>query len=266
MQTADLPITPTRASMLVLFCAATILLIPLHWHLAGAVAWLDSEAALKRRMLVVLGTVALLSATDINTSTSDRNFLQVGIPFALVILVPSLILGKTDPGVVRFRFIPTRWRRADIIYTILSIPLAWVVLEFYWWVNPDLHLNWSLPPDPDQGEIRRLFIGINCVGIWDELFFVNTVFAIVRSLFPYLAANLVQAVVYTSVLNDMAFTGIGPLIVFGFAWTQGSMFEKSEGLIWVLIVHLIVDFFLVAAIVGSYYPGFGLDYLWRHGM
>ena len=43
------------------------------------------------------------------------------------------------------------------------------------------------------------------------------------------------------------------------------MFEKSESLLWVLIVHLIVDFFLVAAIVQSYYPSYGLDFLWRHG-
>ena len=54
-------------------------------------------------------------------------------------------------------------------------------------------------------------------------------------------------------------------IVFAFAWTQGAMFEKSESLLWVLIVHLIVDYFLVAMIVQTYYPGYGLDFLWRKG-
>jgi hypothetical protein len=43
------------------------------------------------------------------------------------------------------------------------------------------------------------------------------------------------------------------------------MFERSENLLFVLIVHLVVDFFLVAAIVSSSYPGYGFDYLWRHG-
>jgi hypothetical protein len=43
------------------------------------------------------------------------------------------------------------------------------------------------------------------------------------------------------------------------------MFEKSEGLLWVLIVHLIVDYFLVAFIVQFYYPDYGLDFLWRKG-
>jgi hypothetical protein len=260
--------------MLGLFVAATILLIPLHLHVVGGIAglycallaWRDPESIVRRRMLVLLGCLAILGAANINTSTSTRNFLQLGIPFFLVILLPALILGRTDPGIIRYRLFPEKVRRHDVIYTFISIPLAWAILQFYWRVNPELYLNWALPLEPDPGEIRRLFLGINMVGIWDELFFVNTVFAVLRSLFRYPVANAVQAVVYTAVLYDMAFTGIGPLIVYFFAWTQGAMFEKSESLIWVLIVHLIVDFFLVAAIVSSHYPDYGFDFLWRHGM
>lgn len=270
----DLPIDRPRAALLILFSLTVITAIPLHWHLAGLASGLataglilrDPDASLRRRLGVLLGCVALLAAIDINTSTADANFINVGIPFFLVIALPPLLLAKSDPGVIRYRFLPQVWRRADVIYTLLSIPLAWLVLELYWWLTPDLYRQWSLPPVPDEGEIQRLFIGINLVGIWDELFFVNTVFAVLRSLFAYRVANLVQAIVYTSVLYDMAFIGAGPVIVFLFAWTQGSMFEKSEGLLWVLIVHLVVDFFLVAAIVHSYYPSSGLDFLWRHGL
>ncbi|MCB1236864.1 MAG: hypothetical protein KDM91_17485 [Verrucomicrobiae bacterium] len=270
----ELPITPPRAAMLALFAVATVFLVPLHWHLAGAAAWAgcaglvwrDSEPRLRRRLLVLLGCLAVLSATDINPSTSDRNFFQVGVPFFLVILVPALILGKTDPGTIRYRFWPERARRLVVFYTVLSAPLAWSLLKLYWWLEPDLYTHWTMPPEPEAGPIRRLFLGINLVGIWDELFFVNTVFAVLRSLFRFRVANALQAVVYTSVLFDMAFTGWGVAIVAVFAWTQGSMFERSESLVWVLLVHLVVDFFLVAGIVGSYYPGTGLDFLWRHGM
>ena len=110
----------------------------------------------------------------------------------------------------------------------------------------------------------RLFVGINSVGIWDELFFVNVSFAVLRSLFRFRTANAIQAVLYTSVLYDMAFTGIGPFIVYLFAWTQGAMFEESENLLFVLVVHLIVDAFLISAIVGFHYPGHHLDFLWFH--
>ena len=121
------------------------------------------------------------------------------------------------------------------------------------------------PAEPDPAIIKRLFAGINLVGIWDELFFVNTAFALLRSLFNFRVANTMQAILYTAVLYDMAFTGCGIFIVFFFAWTQGSMFEKSESLLWVLLVHLIVDYFLVAFIVQAYYPDYGLDFLWRKG-
>ena len=273
-ESLELPLNRQRIALLLAFAATTVFAIPLHWHLAGAVTGLialglimrDPEPALRRRMGVLLGCIALLAAIDINSSTSNRNFLLIGIPFFLVVFVPSLILGKTDPGVIRYRFWPDTWRRSDFIYTLISIPLAWAVLKFYWAVNPEQYLQWNLPAEPDEGEIKRLFVGINCVGIWDELFFVNTVFAVLRSLFRFRVANALQAVVYTAVLYDMAFIGIGPLIIYLFAWTQGSMFEKSESLLWVLIVHLIVDFFLVAAIVHSYYPSYGLDFLWRHGL
>ena len=259
--------------MLIGFALTTVFAIPLHWHLAGILVGLvtgililkDDEVPVRRRMGILLGCVALLAATDINTSTEWANFLRVGIPFFLVVFIPAVIMRYTDPGIIRYRFWPRFWRKADVIYTVLSIPLAWAILEFYWWVNPELYQQWSLPPEPDSDEIKRLFLGINMVGIWDELFFVNTVFAVLRSLFHFRVANFLQAVVYTSVLYDMAFIGIGPVIVFAFAWTQGRMFEKSESLLWVLIVHLIVDFFLVAAIVHSYYPSYGFDFLWRHG-
>ena len=57
-----------------------------------------------------------------------------------------------------------------------------------------------------------------------------------------------------AVLNDMAFNGAGPLFVYAFALIQGTLFEKTENLLYVLVVHLIVDYFLFQEIVTSYYP------------
>jgi len=285
----ELPITRPRGWMLGLFAAGTVLTIPGHSRLLDAgkgelalaamilglatlaacawLAWKDAEPALRRRMLVLLGVVLILAAADINTSLETSNFIWVSVPFFLAVAIPAFVLARTDPGVIRYRFWPRTFRKLDVFYTVLSIPLAWAVFQFYWWVNPEQYQQWTLPAGMSKDEqIARLFLGINMVGIWDELFFVNTVFAILRSLFAFKIANAFQAVVYAAVLTDMAFIGIGPVLVYLFAWTQGSMFEKSENLLFVLIVHLIVDFFLVAAIVHSYDPTTGLDYLWRHGM
>ena len=267
-----------RILMLVSFALATILLIPAHQWAAGLLfavlaTWLiatDEEPRLRRRMAILLGCVVVLGLCDINPGLSNENFLKLGLPFTLVIVLPSLIQHFGDRGIIRYRFWPVHWRKHDIIYTILSIPLAWVILRSYEWgnrtfLNDELFRHWLLPAEPDPAIIKRLFVGINLVGIWDELFFVNTAFALLRSLFAFRVANTVQAILYTAVLYDMAFTGCGLFIVFFFAWTQGSMFEKSESLLWVLVVHLIVDYFLVAFIVQTYYPDYGLDFLWRKG-
>lgn len=279
MESLEITLTPRRKAMLVCFALATVLLIP-----AGQFAWgglfaliaagliaTDQKTELRRRMGVLLGCVVLLGIVDVNPSLSNENFLTLSIAFFLAIILPALALHFSgDKGIIRFRFWPRKWRKQDLIYTILSVPLAWVVLQSYEWGNltffdNELFRQWALPPEAEEGEIRRLFIGINLVGIWDELFFVNTCFAILRSLFKFRIANTLQAIIYTAVLYDMAFVGCGFFVVFLFAWTQGAMFEKSESLLWVLIVHLIVDYFLVAFIVQTYYPDYGLDFLWRKG-
>ncbi len=260
---ARLSLNPRRAALLLALVAAIIFCIAVQNYWLGVPALLvcgglllkDEEPALKRRMGVLLGCVVVLALADINTGLSNRNFLQLGLPFAAVVLGPALILRKSDPTVISFALWPRRFRWVDILYLVISVPLAYFLLKFYWWVNPSMPSHWALPARETAEQTTRLIVGINAVGIWDELFFVNTSFAILRSLFGFKTANAVQAVLYTCVLYDMAFTGIGPLIVYLFAWTQGSMFEESENLLYVLLVHLIVDAFLVAAILGAYYPG-----------
>jgi len=254
-----------RHAFLLPLLAAAVLLIPLESYLLGGVSWLVALVLLLRvperefrlRMGLLLACVALLGVAPIHTDRSEGHFLSLGLFFVAVVLGPALVMGRFDRGVIRYRFWPRRFRALDLIYTLISIPLAWAVLHLYFFVvNPELPTHWPMPQPRTSESVWRLFVGINAVGIWDELFFVNTVYALLRSCFSFRVANLVQAVVYSSVLTDMAFTGIGPIVVFLFALTQGTMFEKSENLLYVLIVHLIVDAILVAAILGYHYPGY----------
>ncbi|MCP4550023.1 MAG: hypothetical protein GY835_26490 [bacterium] len=257
--------SPGQYLALTTLCAATVLMIPLQRMLPGLVVWAVSvlftfrepDARFRLRMGVLLGCAFLLAYTPINTDTSNGHFISLGVRFLLAVVGPALILGFFDPGVIRYRFWPKKFRKLDFFYVLISIPLAWAVINFYFFhANPELPTHWLMPVEPEKDAITRLFVGINCVGIWDELFFVNTVYAVMRSLFSFRVANLAQAVIYMAILNKMAFTGIGPVVVYLFALTQGAMFEESENLLYVLIVHLIVDAFLVGAILHYYYPGY----------
>lgn len=254
--------------------------LPVLSLLSAAVLWIAHEAWLwglpfavgfalslrfetpyrRRRYLALAVPLLLLSAAPIATDTSLKGFLGLGSFFVAVLIVPSVLLRREKDNPITFAFWPKRgWRDKggwlEPLYTLSSIPLAWAAFALYFGVlNPDVPFNWHLPADPETSSLLRLFIGINLVGIWDELYFININYAIFRQLFAARTANLAAAVIYTTVLWTMAFKGAGVIFVFVLAFTQGAMYERSKVLLWVLIVHLIVDYFLFQAIVQAYYP------------
>ncbi len=271
--------TSYKASLPTLLCLllASVLLIPLdnafigisvlvRTVLGGAAGlgfifflWRESP---ERRLnyLALASALLILIFAPISTSLEPSHIFWLAVCFASVLIVPALILRKT--GVITFQFWPKHLDWVDVGYTLLSVPLAWGAFELYFKVlSPEVPFNWKLGTEPNNTELFTLFMGINAVGIWDELFFVNTSFAILRSLFPFRTANLAQSVIYMIVLYDMAFAGWGPVFVYMLALTQGFMFERSKVLLWVLVVHLIVDYFLFQAIVTRYYPT--LDVWWH---
>lgn len=210
--------------------------------------------------LALAAPLTLLALSPISTDLSAGHMVQLGIIFVAVLFMAPLILQQ--PGSITFRVWPDRLDAVDIAYTLLSIPLAWAGFALYFGLlSPEVPFNWQQPADPDTTELFKLFMGINAVGVWDELFFINSCYAVLRLLFGFRTANLAQAVIYTSVLYQMAFSGWGPVFIYTLALTQGIMYERSKVLLWVLLVHLIVDYFLFQAIVERYYPGL---HVWWH--
>ena len=273
------PATPARSVTLralapALYLLAAAVLWIAHerwlWGLPFALAFaltLRREPPRRRRRFLALGaSVAILSAAPIHTGLEPLHFLSLGLPFAAAIALPAWLLrhDRDDAGepVITYALRPRALDRVDLLYTALSIPLAWAGVQLYFRVlAPEVPFHWPLPPEPNSGSLLRLFVGINGVGIWDELFFVNVGYAVLRSLYPARWANPLQSVLYTTVLFDMAFRGAGWPLVTVFALTQGAMYERSRALLWVLVAHLVVDYFLFQAIVEAYYPG--LDVWWH---
>jgi len=211
----------------------------------------------KRRLyyLALFSSIVVLTIAPINTDLNIQHVSLLLPAFIAALVLPTVILWRERPKVIDFNLFPKHIDWVDVLYTIISIPLAWAVISLYFNViSPEVPFNWTLGETPNNGELFGLFMGINGVGIWDELFFINISFAIIRRLFAFRVANPAQAVIYTGILWDMAFRGTGFFLVYIFALTQGAMFERSKALIWVLIVHLIVDYFLFQIIVNTYYP------------
>jgi membrane protease YdiL (CAAX protease family) len=143
------------------------------------------------------------------------------------------------------------WTRLEWIWLGLVLVLGWLILPVYF-IGSGSYLNWPAVEDPS--EIARLFVGVGFVGIWDELFFICTVFALLRRHFPLWIANGLQAIVFVSFLWELGYRSWGPLLTIPFALIQAWIFEKSKSVYYVVTVHLLFDVVVFLVLLYAYHP------------
>ena len=245
---------------LVLLCLATVVLVGLHNQAAGwSILFLSgftlilSKRDLAKDLLPLHGSIAILGLTPITTDISYGHIFEMSLALTAAVALPYLVsryVYKNDRIVFRFHH-GRRWFKREIFYIALAGVIAYLLLPFYL-QNTGAYLNW--PSETDFSSIVRLFIGTNGLGIWDEFFFICTVLGILRHHFTFKWANLFQAIMFSSFLYELGFTGWGPAMVFIFALTQGYIFKKTESLLYVIAIHLTVDFILFLALVNAHNP------------
>lgn len=150
-----------------------------------------------------------------------------------------------------------RWTRFQWLWLVAVLVLGWLILPFYF-ISSGVYLNWPVVDTPDL--IARLFVGVGAVGIWDELFFICTVFALLRRHFPDWQSNLLQTIVFVSFLWELGYRAWGPLLTIPFALLQGFIFMRTRSLAYVVTVHLLFDAVVFAVLVHAHNPGM-LDWL-----
>ena len=145
-----------------------------------------------------------------------------------------------------------RWGRLQWGWLVAVLVLGWLILPFYF-ITSGVYQNWPVVDTPDL--IARLFVGVGAVGIWDELFFICTVFALLRRHFPDALANVLQSIVFVSFLWELGYREWGPLLTIPFALLQGFIFLRTHSLAYVVTVHLLFDAVVFAVLVHAHNPG-----------
>ncbi len=145
-----------------------------------------------------------------------------------------------------------RWRRWQWGWLVSVLVLGWLILPFYF-ITTGVYRNWPVVDSPAL--IARLFLGVGAVGIWDELFFICTVFVLLRRHLPAAAANVLQAIVFVSFLWELGYRAWGPLLTIPFALLQAVIFLKTRSLGYVVTVHLLFDAVVFAVLVHAHNPG-----------
>jgi membrane protease YdiL (CAAX protease family) len=221
-------------------------------------AWLLDRArrtdGLFRDLLLIAVGMLIVSTVSVEADISWGNFFLLGFVLAAAVAVPYLISRFVfRDRVIRF---PWRggwpWSRVQWGYIALVLGLGWLILPFYF-ISSGVYLNW--PAVTEWHEILRLFIGVNAVGTWDELFFILTVFVLFKRHFPVWQANLLQATIFVSFLWELGYQSWGPLLTIPFALLQGWIYSKTKSLPYVLTVHLLFDAIVFLVIVHARNPG-----------
>lgn len=243
-------------------CVGTVLLlaVPAYkwagWGIlvtTGLYLWTQQQQRFARHMLILVSCLFLLGLTPINTDVSPRHMLAMGSVLAVVVALPYLIMSRIyHEKVIAFPWnVNLRWGRKEMGYLALASVLSYLLLPYYLYQTGS-YMNWDV--GMSLGQLVRLFIGTNALGIWDELFFVGVCLALLRQHLPFMWANIAQAVLWTAFLYELGFRGWGPLVVFGLALSQGYIFKVSKSLSYIIAVHLTVDLVLFLALVHLHNP------------
>jgi len=209
---------------------------------------------LLRDLSLIAAGLLVVSAIPLKAELDDLAFVRFTVGLGGAVVVPYVI----SRFVYRDRAIAFPWRGGgrwtafQWAWLASVLVLGWLILPFYF-ITSGVYLNWPVVDTPEL--IARLFVGVGAVGIWDELFFVCTVFALLRRHFPVWQANLLQTVVFVSFLWELGYREWGPLLTIPFALLQGFIFLRTRSLAYVVTVHLLFDAVVFLVLVHAHNPG-----------
>lgn len=261
--TADVAALRTHPIALVpavLVCGAAVLLFGFMVPVAGyamlavglIAAWLCDRSGRTERLLADLALIAvgqvIISTVSLKADLSNEGMVRFAVVLGLAVLVPYVISRFVyRDHVIRFPWrTGRRWNRTQWLYLIFVTLAGWLILPFYF-ITSGVYENWPTVTAPDT--IARLFVGVAAVGTWDELFFICTVFVLLRRHFPSWQANLLQSIVFVSFLWELGYQSWGPLLTIPFALIQGYTFKLTKSLTYVFVVHMLFDAVVFAVIV-----------------
>ncbi|MEO6309912.1 MAG: CPBP family glutamic-type intramembrane protease [Leifsonia sp.] len=243
-----------------LVSASAVLLFGVRIALAGyavlllgiLLAWIIDRPLFRDLLLIALG-LGIISTISLEANIDYPNMALFAVVLSAAVAVPFLIQRYIyTERAIRF---PWRgswpWTRTQWWYLFIVIVAAVVLLPFYF-IGSGSYQNWPAVHEPDA--IARLFVGVNAVGIWDELFFICTVFTLLCRHFPVWLANVLQATIFVSFLWELGYQSWGPLLTIPFALVQGAIFRMTRSLSYVVTVHLLFDLVVFLVIVYAHNP------------
>lgn len=224
------------------YCVAIGVSKPWGWALLAAcfplsLGLLRKQALAYYLMLLAGISIVLLMPPSIHPSLIGSLFacgiviLSLAVPY-----VASRLLYKHSPVHFELDF-SRRWTREQIAVVIGSIITCTVFMALYF-LTSDAHKFWPLTTPSD---IMAVFCFIMLFGMWEEFFFIATMFGILQRFLPTLVANAIQALMFCGFLYQFGFRGWIVPLTFVYAFTQGFVYHKFNSLLINVTIHFFVD-------------------------
>lgn len=219
--------------------------------IAAVITGFVASRALGRDLVLIALGMVIMSVVPITTDISIDHMVVMGSAMIAAIVLPYVGSRYVyRDHAVRFPVLTGhRWSKFEWSWLVAVLVLGYLLLPFYM-ISTGVYTNWPAASEPN--EVGRLFLGTNALGIWDELFFICTVFTLLRRHYADWVAMLVQAVIFTSFLYELGFTSWGPALIFPFALVQAYTFKLTRSLSYIVAVHLLFDFILFLVLLHAH--------------
>lgn len=220
---------------------------------AGLALAFSRNRSLARDLLLIAIPIVLISLISVEANLEWGNIALMGAVLTVSVLFPyAMSRWVFREHIVRFPGRPGEpWSRGEWTWLVAVLVLGYSILPLFF-ITSGSYQNWPAVETPS--EIARLFVGVGFVGIWDELFFICVVFALLRRHFTLWLANGLQAIVFVSFLWELGYRSWGPALTLPFALIQGWIFTKSRSVFYIVTVHLMFDVVVFLVLVYAYHP------------
>jgi len=226
-----------------------------HGHRRPEVARVERrEPSLTRDLSLIALGLLVVSTIDLAAKLDNLSMVKFTLALGGAVVLPYVISRWVygDRAIAFPWRGGGRWKRWQWVWLGGVLVLGWLILPFYF-ITSGVYQNWPVVNTPEL--IARLFVGVGAVGIWDELFFICVVFALLRRHFADSSANVLQAIVFVSFLWELGYRAWGPLLTIPFALLQAVIFARTRSLAYVVTVHLLFDAVVFSVLVHAHNPG-----------
>lgn len=222
------------------------------YAIAVGMTGLMARQAEKYLALVVMG-VGIMSIAPVSTKTTPIDMALMGLGMALALGLPYFISHRVyRDSLIHFKLdFRRKWRPVEIGAVVFAVFCCYSVMPLYFATTNGIS-HWQMG---NLTDIVIVFVAVMGIGMWEEFFFVATIFGIFQRYLPFFWANTLQATLFTAFLYQIGFREWIVPGIFLYAFTQGYVFYKYKFLLCNVIIHGLVDLVVFLILYNAVFPG-----------